>query len=282
MTVLRFWRIMLAATLIALGLLGSAPTAQAESPLTYSGSVGTFLSNTIWVYTDTDSYSVYAAAGQTVTLDLAYSGVCGFASAYLDISIGTVVDTFVVPPASANTYAYFSFSGTATYVRVMPNSGAVQLSITIRSITLGGIPSGCSFNYDMSVTGATLTPIAADDPILAAEEAAGLQRVHESALPIIIYTPTAANDTRFIDIRDLTGAPLLYISADELAALPDFPIENTLIASTADGFVTAYKLTTGEYQVNVGPLTDSKVHVIIFDGIPRTHTYGYTWSPIAD
>ncbi len=273
MIALRFWRIVLAMGTLTLGLLGSAPTTQADSPLAFSGSVGTFLSNTIWAYTDTDSYTVYAEAGQAVTLDLTYSGVCGYASARLDVSIGTVVGSFDLPPMGGS--GYISFNGTQSYSRVMPTSGVIQLTVTINSISFGSIPSGCSFGYDMTATGASLTPIAAD-------QAAGLVRVPDAALPIVIYTPSAIHDNPFIDIRDLTGAPLLYISADELAALPDFPIENTLIASTTDGFVTAYKLTTGEYQVNVGPLTDGKVHVVIFDGIPRTHTYGYTWSPVAD
>lgn len=274
MKALRVLRCGLVAGLFGLSLLGSIPSTQAATPLTFSGSVGTFLSNTVWTYVDTDSYTVYAEAGQTVTLDLVYSGSCGFASARLDTSIGTVVGSLNLPPGGGS--GYVTFNGTQTYSRVMPSSGAVEISVTINSITLGGIPSGCSFLYDMTVTGATLTPIGSDDPTLAAEEAAGLARVHDSSLPVVIYTPAVANDTPFIDIRDLTGVPLLYVSAKELLALPDFPVKNTLIAR--DGLVSVYKLTTGEYQVNVGPLTDGKVHVIIFDGIPRTHTYGYTFS----
>ncbi|MCQ3930729.1 MAG: hypothetical protein DPW16_09725 [Chloroflexi bacterium] len=273
MTVLRFG---LVVALIGLSLLGSIPSTQAATPLTFSGSVGTFLSNTIWTYVDADSYTVYAEAGQIITLDLVYSGSCGFASARLDTSIGTVVGSLNLPPGGGS--GYVTFNGTQTYSRVMPSSGAVEISVTINSITLGGIPSGCSFLYEMTVTGATLAPIAVDDPTLAAEAAAGLARVHDSSLPVVIYTPAVATNTPFIDIRDLTGVPLLYVSAKKLLALPDFPAKNTLIAKTADGFISVYKLTTGEYQVNVGPLDDGKVHVIIFDGIPRTHTYGYTFS----
>lgn len=277
MNALRVLRCGLVAALIGLSLLGSIPSTQA-APLTFSGSVGTFLSNTVWTYVDTDSYTVYAEAGQTVTTDLVYSGSCGFASARLDVSIGTVVGSLNLPPGGGS--GYVTFNGTQTYSRVMPISGAVQISVTINSITLGGIPSGCSFLYDMTVTGATLPT--SNDPTLTAEAAAGLARVHDSSLPVVIYTPAVVTETPFIDIRDLAGAPLLDVSAKELLALPDFPAKNTLIAKTADGFISVYKLMTGEYQVNVGPLADGKVHVIIFDGIPRTHTYGYTWSPASD
>lgn len=54
--------------------------------------------------------------------------------------------------------------------------------------------------------------------------------------------------------------------------------ENTLIAQNADGTVSFYKLTTGEYQLNVGPDADGKVEVTIFDGFPATNIYGYSFN----
>ncbi|MBI5928955.1 MAG: hypothetical protein HY862_06585 [Chloroflexi bacterium] len=265
---------------IALFLIwGLAPSVQADSPLAFSGGIGTFLSNSIHTYVDSDSYTVYAESGQTVTLDLTYTGICGWASARLDVAIGVSVGTIDVPPSG--TSGVVNISGTQTYSRVMPTTGPFQISLTINSVAFGGIPSGCNLTYDMTVTGATLSSITSNDATLAAEEASGLQRVSDNALPIIIYTPTpagVADGAMFIDIRDLNAESLLYIAANTLLALPEFPAINTLISSTSDGFITVYQLTTGEFQVNVGPLVDGKIHVIIFDGIPRTHTYGYTWA----
>ena len=74
------------------------------------------------------------------------------------------------------------------------------------------------------------------------------------------------------------GFEALFISAAELAALPDMPAENLLLAGDADGPFAIFKLTTGEYQVNIGPDAEGKVQVVIFDGIPPTTVYGYEFN----
>lgn len=271
----RFWRI---AALVGLCLnvayLGQPSPVGADSPLTFSGALGTFLSNTTWTYVDTDAYTVYGEAGQAVSLDLAYAGICGHASARLDVSIGVPVGSINIPPTGGT--GVVNFSGSQAYARMMPTTGEFQISLTLNSVTFGGIPSGCNMSYDLTMTGATLAP----ESTLVTEAAAGLTRVVDFALPIVIYTPTFAAAERgemFIDIRDVQGRPVLYLDKETLVALPEFPTENLLIDGVADGFVRVYKLKTGEYQVNVGPLADGKVHVVIFEGIPPTRTYGYTF-----
>ncbi len=59
----------------------------------------------------------------------------------------------------------------------------------------------------------------------------------------------------------------LYVSAAELAALPAYPSVNLVIRVSPDGLFGIYKLTTGEYQVNIGPDATGKVQVIIFRGL---------------
>ncbi len=63
------------------------------------------------------------------------------------------------------------------------------------------------------------------------------------------------------------------IGADELAGYPEQPEENTLLASSLDGYIHIYLLTTGEYQINIGPDAEGKVIVIIFTGLPPTNVY---------
>lgn len=63
------------------------------------------------------------------------------------------------------------------------------------------------------------------------------------------------------------------ISGDALAEYPAQPEENTLLVSSADGYINIYLLTTGEYQINIGPDAEGKVTVIIFTGLPRTNVY---------
>lgn len=115
---------------------------------------------------------------------------------------------------------------------------------------------------------------------------AGVQRINRVAsIPYVIYVPTAeraaVENIQFIDIWQLdengVGQPLLLVSAAQLAALPSLPAENLLIVTSPDGLVSVYKLTTGEYQVNIGPLGEGKMYTYIFDGIPPTQINASTW-----
>jgi hypothetical protein len=49
--------------------------------------------------------------------------------------------------------------------------------------------------------------------------------------------------------------------------------ENVLITESEDGMVKLYILTTGEFQVNVGPFEDGTVQVFIYDSFPPTSVY---------
>lgn len=70
------------------------------------------------------------------------------------------------------------------------------------------------------------------------------------------------------DIQILTldkrgnGREVIYVTAEELAELPEHPEEHMLIAQWKD--IALYKLTYGDYQVNVGPDEYNAVHVLIF------------------
>ncbi|MGJ3239313.1 MAG: hypothetical protein ACFE0Q_11450 [Anaerolineae bacterium] len=65
---------------------------------------------------------------------------------------------------------------------------------------------------------------------------------------------------------------LLVVSADEIDAIPENPETNTLIASSADGRVSLYRLTTGEFQAQ-GPTQNGKTYVVIFDRLVQDATY---------
>lgn len=67
------------------------------------------------------------------------------------------------------------------------------------------------------------------------------------------------------------------ITQDLLAPYADNPpTQNTELAS-ADN-VTLYMLTTGEYQLNIGPDDEGKVRVIVFEGLPPTNVYSYDFN----
>ena len=64
------------------------------------------------------------------------------------------------------------------------------------------------------------------------------------------------------------GYRAIYATAKELAKFAETPEENTLIEQYYE--YALYKLTSGEYQVNVGPLAENKVYVVTFTGCPAT------------
>lgn len=49
--------------------------------------------------------------------------------------------------------------------------------------------------------------------------------------------------------------------------------ENLLLTTSKDGKIKLYLLTTGEFQVNVGPFEDGTVQVFIYDNFPPTRVY---------
>ena len=59
---------------------------------------------------------------------------------------------------------------------------------------------------------------------------------------------------------------LLEVSAAQIAAVPEFPAENTLIAASADGRVRLYRLSDSQFQA-MGPAANGKQYGVIFPAI---------------
>ncbi|MBN2472468.1 MAG: hypothetical protein JXN59_17205 [Anaerolineae bacterium] len=77
----------------------------------------------------------------------------------------------------------------------------------------------------------------------------------DMAAPVAVYPQAFANGVgmRFYAINSAgEGTLTLEVTPEMIAAVPDQPAENTLIASTPDGSIALYRLTTGEFQVNAG------------------------------
>lgn len=60
------------------------------------------------------------------------------------------------------------------------------------------------------------------------------------------------------------GYTTVTVDTTELSATPE---ENTLLASSEDGLYNVYHLTTGQYQVNIGPNAKGEVRVLIFNNL---------------
>lgn len=86
--------------------------------------------------------------------------------------------------------------------------------------------------------------------------------------PLVVY-PVISDDgvgmTIYLVSRGSdVGQFMLYIPAETFEALPDQVPANCTIDSSEDGRVVVYRLTSGEYQVSVGPDEEGKVFAYIF------------------
>ncbi|GAB4572615.1 MAG: hypothetical protein Kow0077_12520 [Anaerolineae bacterium] len=100
----------------------------------------------------------------------------------------------------------------------------------------------------------------------------GRINAYDIAAPVAVYPAHYADGTglHFYAIDDAgEGDLVLEVTPATIAAVPELPAQNTLIASTPDGSIALYRLTTGEFQVNAGS------YVIVFSqlysGAPYYH-----------
>ncbi|MCA9884694.1 MAG: hypothetical protein KC615_14275 [Anaerolineae bacterium] len=74
--------------------------------------------------------------------------------------------------------------------------------------------------------------------------------------PMYSFTDENGNAVLHSDI-------VLTVTAEEIAAVPAEPEENTLIAATDDMSVAVYRLTTGEYQM-IASTYNGETYVLVF------------------
>ena len=107
---------------------------------------------------------------------------------------------------------------------------------------------------------------------------------NDSDLAVSLFKVENEDGSVVLDFYDTTnnatqGEFLFSLTPDVLAPfMGNPPAENTALFE--GGHLGVYVLSTGEVQVNVGPDSEGKIHVRIFDAIPWTHFYGYTIDPV--
>ncbi len=177
---------------------------------------------------------------------------------------GQWVASFALPPATISPFL-LDFSGTGG---LLSDLGFVAADFNGTSITVNG--SYCDVETPIAVG----APVPSDgrlnfgigdwQAVIYAEDGAGNAAIH-------IYGVNENSE----------GYILLAITAEQLEALPKNPSENLLIAQVDDPAVAVYLLTTGEYQVNIGPDAEGKVDVFIFTGLPLSNMQHH-WFNIND
>jgi hypothetical protein len=107
---------------------------------------------------------------------------------------------------------------------------------------------------------------------------------NDSDLGVSLYVGQDDNGAPVLEIYETqnqtdTGNFAVTVTQDDLAQyVENLPAENVLLKSA--GHVRVYVLTTGEIAVFVGPDSEGKVHVKVFNSIPWTNVYGFTIDPV--
>lgn len=70
--------------------------------------------------------------------------------------------------------------------------------------------------------------------------------------------------------EDSKGYLMASITPEDVEGLPERPEENIPLSVSADNRFAIYKLTSGEYQINIGPDDEGKVEVIVFSDFSET------------
>lgn len=97
---------------------------------------------------------------------------------------------------------------------------------------------------------------------------------------IVVASMPEGEDLMGLDVWGISptgeGYKAFYITGGEFNALTEEPEEPVLIQQTDEGVYPAisfYKLSTGEYQFNIGPYENGDVQVVIFNGVPPSEVY---------
>lgn len=73
--------------------------------------------------------------------------------------------------------------------------------------------------------------------------------------------------------EEARGFPALFVAYDQLPPVPSAEAGHILIASFDS--LRFYRLTTGEYQINVGPDSEGKEYIAVWDGCPQNVVKSY-------
>lgn len=210
---------------------------------------------------------------------------------------GTVASGSLSGPGSTSFGPFTADAGSTLYVVVTNTSGsAINYSIIA---TLNGFPAplvnngsinageteAASAGISTSVSGSALVTISGGSLAYSAvvvcpgQDAPSIPAITDGRLLTTITVGAVYADEDGVAVYAINdksvGELALFVTTEELKALPEKPDENLLVAQSEDGKFALYKLTTGEYQVNMGPDAEGKVQVIIFDALPPKKVYGY-------
>jgi hypothetical protein len=193
---------------------------------------------------------------------IAPAGMSGgsFSIGIFDLEAGEVVSVSMDPNLSGG-------------VALQDGGGITLASALLPSAAVYTVPSSGSYSLMgyRDVSNHTAGAVSGDVTVSCSSSAAPDNRL--TNIPNGAVYATEEGGISAYGITNFGEGAYVTITPEQLAELPANPDENMLLGGSGDGFTTVWLLTTGEYQVNIGPDRDGNVYVIVFTGVPATNIY---------
>ncbi len=260
----RFMAVLAALVAVAAVLLGVARPVQANAlPPVTCRELNTVTAITP-PYSGSPAYG-YVSLQAGDILKMAVKRTAGGITASSDIQVdppGSVV-VWVPVPASVGQTTSGSY--------VIPAAGSYDVWFHIETIDMyATVKTSCT--HPSSAAAAPAAPTPPDDRL----------NWGVADYLVVLYPGTDAQGNPAIRVfgvgEDGAGFYLFTITQQDIAAfVGNPPAVNTPIMTI--GNITLYALTSGEFQLNIGPDAEGKTQVIIFDSLAPGHLYGYTVEP---
>ena len=237
-------------------LVGTADVRVYYKPGTYAGS-------------ETNAGAWTLLGSQTIV------GGSGFIQTLYPLNVGGVV----IP--AGQTYGFLIYSGNSGGSGSLATRYQVDSSASFSNgdVTLSGGSGSCGgdrlnnpfdgFNTDRVWRGKVLYALP-DGPISFND---GRINRRDPAAAFAVYPHQDATGGLGLIFYDTYADRLLLdVTAAQIAAVPEFPAENTLIAASPDGRVRLYRLFDGQFQA-MGPAANGKQYGVIFPVIDSGTDY---------
>lgn len=213
------------------------------------------------------------AAGTRETIITSFSFTCSSvefsyfsnASGGLDFAIVTVTNINTKEVLYTSDSEFSPWEGEEV-INFKPQPAGSELQLAVETADVATVSAPCSAAVPTATpTTPAPTRIAPSTPEPTPVASDGRFCYGAGAAPVAMYAVNGGLDIYQINAND-EGVLVIRITRAELDALPANPAQNLEIASVNG--ISFYKLTDGQYQVNVGPLADGKVHSCVFGDIP--------------
>jgi hypothetical protein len=195
----------------------------------------------------------FEATCSSVTFAYLSDASHGYDDAAIRITNLTTSEVLFNVPHGSSPYSPWEGGDTIEF-DTQPNNSEIELYIEA---------GAKSWAWALCKGGTTVTPTPEEpEPSIPAD---GRFCYGPGAAPVALYGNGGGIDIYQIDADD-EGSLILSKSAEALDALPADASVN--LAGGNSGKIGFYKLGDDLFQVNVGPLSDGKVHSCVFDSIP--------------